>query len=81
MMTTADKSHDEKTAKQQGPDKPGTLEEVDFPAVEATPTAAELEAPLNQTAPTTDAETAVVEKEDPDVDIDKPASARRGRGA
>ena len=63
-MTTADKSHDGKTAVPEEPDKLGTLEEVDFPAVEATPTAAELEAPLNQTAPPTDAETAVVEKKE-----------------
>src|SRR6266498_4498776 len=77
MMTTADKSPDEKTATQEGPDKPGTLEEVDFPAVEETPTAAELEALLNQTAPTTDAETSVVEKkDDPAVNVEKPASAR-----
>jgi RND family efflux transporter MFP subunit len=75
-MTTADKSQDGKTAVPEEPDKLGTLEEVDFPVVEATPTAAELEAPLNQTAPTTDAETAVVEKKDPVVNVEKPASAR-----
>lgn len=76
-MTTADKSHDEKTATQEGPEKPGTLEEVDFPAVEETPTAAELEALLNQTAPTTAAQTAVVEQKDElVVNVEKPASAR-----
>ncbi len=77
MMSTADKSHDEKTATHEGPDKPGSLEEVAFPGVEETPTAAELEALLNQSAPTT-AQTEVVEqKDDPVVKVDQPASARK----
>src|SRR5712691_3874183 len=77
MMTTADKSHDEKTATQEGPDKPGTLDEVDFPAVDETPTALELEALLSQTSPTTDAQTAVVEEKARIVNVEKPASARK----
>jgi Cu(I)/Ag(I) efflux system membrane fusion protein len=76
-MTTANRSHDGKTAVVEKPDPQGTLEEVDFPDVEAKPTAAELEVLLNQTAPTTDAQTLVVEKKDHDVDVEKPASARK----
>ena len=75
-MTTADKSHDGKTTAPEEADKPGTFEEVDFPAVEETATAADIEAPPNQTAPPTDAETAVIEKRD-SVVVEKPASARK----
>ena len=77
-MTTANRSHDGGTAVLDEPYPHGTVEEVDFPAVETTPTAAELEALLNQPAPTTVAEAAVVETKDdaPVVIVDQPASPR-----
>src|SRR6266498_3176693 len=74
MMTTADKSHDEKTATREGPEKPGTLEEVDFPAVEETPTAVELEALLNKTAPPKAGQTAVGKQKDEVVVHDEKAA-------
>jgi len=76
-MTTANKSHDGNTVVLEEPHPQGTLEEVDFPAVEETPTAAELEALLNRPAPVTDAQTVVVEtKDDPVVIVDQPTPAR-----
>jgi RND family efflux transporter MFP subunit len=76
-MTTANKSHDAKTAVLEVPHPQETIEEVDFPAVETTPTAAELEALLNQPAPSTIAEASVVETKDEHVVIvDQPTPAR-----
>ena len=75
-MTTADKSHNGKTAVLEEPDNPVTIAEEDFP-FEATPSEAELEALLSKTAPTTNAETAVVEKKGAVVNVEKPVSARK----
>ncbi len=76
-MITANGSNDGKTAELQEPDKLGTHEEVDFPAIEATPTAAELEALLSKPAPATDAVVVVVENDDRDVIIEPPLSATK----
>lgn len=76
-MTTANRSNDGKPAVLQEPEKLEAHEEVDFPAIEAPPTAAELEALLSKPAPATDAVVVVVENVDHYVIIEPPLSARK----
>ncbi len=75
-MTTASRSNDGKTAVLQEPEELEAHEEVDFPAIEAAPTAAELEALLSKPAPATDAVLVVVENDERDVII-RPRTARK----
>jgi len=75
-MTTASRSNDGKTAVLQELEKLEAHEEVDFPAIEAAPTAAELEALLSKPSPATDAVVVVVENDERDVII-PPRTARK----